>query len=118
MSATAPLPIYYVPADPLSYGTLPERRAVWFPLGCAVEIATDSPHIHEAAESVWRDYPAQTPADPVRLHVDVSPDDAPFDQRPPLPRGHESLISIIDSSRNFVVADLARGYARICLSRN
>ena len=116
MSASAASALH--PWDPLSYRLPHMRHATWFPLGYAVEIASNSAEVLNAASSVWKDYPARSGPPVVHFTVTVSSGSAPLASHTPLPRGQENLISIVDSAANFAVADLDRGFANICLTLN
>ena len=114
----APAPVAPDSWDPLSYRLPVMRHAVWYPLGCRVEITSNSADIFHAADSVWGDYPKLTKPVSGRITATVSSGHEELTANRPLPRGQENLISIVDSAANFAVADLSRGFANICLSLN
>jgi hypothetical protein len=104
--------------DPLLYGIELPRLVRLFPMGSAVEIATNSLEIEMAARAMWSRYPCLLDSEPVKLRVAVCGTDADLPPTPYLPRGQEHLVSIVQGPDNFAVADLARVFAFACISRN
>jgi HPr Serine kinase C-terminal domain len=96
--------------DPvLSNFSLP-LRAVYYPLGFAVEIATNSGEVLAAAEESWGLFQTGFSEPPVRLEVGVMADGSR--ECPPTPscRARGNLLTNIADAGNFSVCDLRRGF--------
>ena len=106
-----------VPDPLLATQRLPLTR-VFYPLGHALELATDSGEIIDAAAALWQRYPKLANAPAVRLDIAVAPENAAVKPVPALPRGREHLISIIHGEQNFAIADLNNGFAFAGLTRD
>ena len=107
-----------VAPDPLLYGVEMPRIATFFPMGHAVEIATNSSAIETAAGKLWSRYPKLEAGAPVRLRVAVAAHEARLPPQPEMPRGQEHLVSIVHGTENFAVADLAQGFSFACLTQD
>jgi hypothetical protein len=97
--------------DPvLSEFELP-RRALYYPLGFALELQTNSEDVIRAAEQSWGLFAAEFEGTPVRISLGVS--ESSESPLPPPPgfrsRGH--LMSIVSDAENFVICDFSRGFA-------
>jgi hypothetical protein len=86
-------------------------RVVFYPLGFAVEITTNSGEVLAAAEESWGRFRKGFSEPPVRLEVGVLTDGSR--ECPPAPdcraRGH--LLTNIANAGNFSVCDLRQGFA-------
>jgi hypothetical protein len=86
-------------------------RAVYYPLGFAVEIATNSGEVLAAAEESWGRFQKAFSEPPVRLEIGVTAEDSQ-ECLPPPPscwaRGH--LLTNIADAKNFSVCDLRGGF--------
>lgn len=103
-------------ADPLAFRFRLPLSITLHPMGFPLEITTNSEDILMAATDLWAAYPQLSAVEPVRLAVAVN--DAPEDALSnPTLRGHEHLVCIVQSARNFAVADLARGSAYVLLTQ-
>jgi hypothetical protein len=97
-------------ADPLASAFPLPLGATYYPMGVAVEIATNSEHVLAAADAVWEHFPpAAAASGVVRFRVAVA-GRSTARVRPSPPRGREHLVSIVHSPENFAVADLERGF--------
>jgi len=79
-------------------------------MGFAVEIASNSEHVIQAASESWESYPQAFDDPPVRVHLGVAPGD------PVLPaqskfRSREHLMSMFANPDNFAICDLNAGFA-------
>ncbi|MES1261700.1 MAG: hypothetical protein ABUS49_08190 [Acidobacteriota bacterium] len=104
--------------DPLLYSHPLPLVQTFYPFGRAVELATDSTEIAEAAATIWSRYPKLSDRPAVRLRIAVSPHDAAAPVVASMPRGQEHLVSLVHGPENFAVADLARCFAFACLTRD
>jgi hypothetical protein len=104
--------------DPMLYGQEFPRRVTVYPLGQAVEIATNSLSVENAALSLWSQYPLIFDSSTISLRIAVSERDAESPYTSPTPRGQGHLVSIITSSDNFAVADLSDGFGFAWLTRD
>jgi HPr Serine kinase C-terminal domain len=86
-------------------------RGVYYPLGFAVEIFTNSAEVLIAAEESWGRFRKAFPYPPVRLDMGVIADDSK--DCPPAPgcRARGNLLTTIADAKNYVVSDLNRGFA-------
>ena len=96
--------------DPLRYGfPLPLIR-VFYPMGYAVEIVTNSPETVRAAEDVWGACTRFHQTSPIRVRLAVDGSAAIDRSTYPVFRGQAHLVSITAGADNFAVADLCRGF--------
>ena len=105
-------------ADPLLYGRELNHVVTMFPLGQAVEIASNSSAIGNAALSQWSRYPQLFDSPAICLRVDVSDQDAAAPLPSPVPRGQGHLVSIIRGPDNFGIADLREGFGFASFTRD
>jgi hypothetical protein len=96
--------------DPLRAAFELPLRAMHYPMGAPLEVASNSADVLAAAETVWGRFPQALEGEPARLHLAVARQVTTTFQ-PSAPRGREHMVSIVHSPENFAVADLARGYA-------
>lgn len=86
-------------------------EAVYYPRGFAVEIATNSSRVLQAAEESWGLSQQSFSEVPIQVSIAVAeggPDACPA---PPVCRGRRNLVSMVSDPENFSVCDLARGFA-------
>ena len=101
--------------DPLAYDFPLPLKALYYPMGFAVEIVTNSPEVLAAADRIWGFYPSVTRANHVTFQVAVQTRGTLAAPRPSLPVGQNHLMSIVHGPDNFAVCDLAGsfGFARL-----
>ena len=101
------------PADQVLSDVAMPYRAVFYPLGFPVEIATNSPDVLEAAALSWGKFTHQFDVDPVviRLGVTADPEDDSLLPPAPLCRLQGHLMSHVANQYNFVSCDLNAGFA-------
>jgi len=103
--------------DPLLCKTPLPLRQVFFPLGFAVEIETNSPQVLDAATESWRGLRQRHAGRTLKLRIGVV--EAGPVSCPPAPvaraRGH--LMSLVADSHNQAVCDLKEGFAFAWLNR-
>jgi hypothetical protein len=106
------------PADPvLSYFRLPLRGA-YYPLGFALEIATNSSEVLAAAEESWGGFHQKFSELPLRLEIGVMADGSRDCPPPPGCRSRGNLLTIVADAGNFCVCDLSRGFAFAWLTQS
>ena len=102
--------------DPIGCDFSLPLRAVFHPLGFAVEIATNSSAVLEAAEENWRSFDPVFTAAPVELRIAVLDVQAIECPPPPTCRGQRNLVMFVASPHDFAVCDLTTGFASCWLS--
>jgi HPr Serine kinase C-terminal domain len=86
-------------------------EAIYYPLGFAVEIATNSAAVLRAAEESWSRCRQAFSEPPVRLEIGVTEDDS--QTCPPAPdyRGRGNLLITVADAKNYIVSDLRTGFS-------
>jgi len=87
------------------------KRAMFFPLGFPVEIATNSEAVLAAARRAWGDFQGEHDVTPLSLCLTVTGHDGPRPPARPKFRTFGHLMSIVVDSRNHVICDFSRGCA-------
>jgi hypothetical protein len=105
-----------VPPDPIGCHFSLPLKAAFHPLGFTVEIATNSPEVLLAAEENWKSFDKEFSAEPVQLHIAVTPGKATECPPPPIYRGQRNLVMFVASPDDFAVCDLTTGFASCWLS--
>ena len=102
--------------DPIGCDFNLPLKAAFHPLGFAVEIATNSVAVLEAAKENWKSFDPVFNATPVELRIAVL--DGPASECPPPPtcRGQRNLVMFVASPHDFAVCDLTTGFASCWLS--
>lgn len=103
--------------DPLQCKVPLEFQATFYPLGFAVEIATNSQDVLDAAAESWGSTPLRYIRPPLRLHVVAL--DRGLAACPPAPvvRAQRHLLSIVADSHNHAICDLREGFACVYVNR-
>ncbi|MCC6857966.1 MAG: hypothetical protein IT158_05380 [Bryobacterales bacterium] len=102
--------------DPLGQRLELPEAATFFPLGCPVEIQSNSARVIDAVREGWGLFPRLFDRPPVRLRVTVSPELSTGAHGAPVFQAREHLFSIVLNAANFAVCDLRRGFAFACLA--
>ena len=102
--------------DPLLCDFPLPLKSEYFPMGHALEIATNSAEVLKAAARIWSRFPRLSQQPAVRLTIAIDPQGASCSTNPPIPRGREHLFSIVHDSGNWAFADLAAGFGFACLA--
>src|SRR3981081_1555809 len=102
--------------DPIGCDFNLPLKAAFHPLGFAVEIATNSVAVLEAAKENWKSFDPVFNATSVELRIAVL--DGPARDSPPPPRfrGQCNLGMFVASPHDFAVCDLTTGFASCWLS--
>jgi len=93
-------------------------RAIFHPMGYAVEISSNSIEVLVAASKLWSRYPVLSDAEPIRIRVLSIPTQASSWRQPLAPRIEGRLFSIVHGVQDFAVADLSGGLAFVSLSQD
>ncbi len=106
-----------LPPDPLLYNVPLPLECTYFPLGFPVNIVTNSETVHLASQEIWGNFSQRFAEAPVKIRFIVGEESS--NELPPatMPRGQGNLLSIVHSTDNFAVADLARGFAFACITK-
>jgi len=102
--------------DPIGCDFSLPLKAVFHPLGFAVEVATNSADVLEAAQQNWRSFDPVFNARPVELRIAVLDGHASECPPPPTCRGQRNLVMFVASPHDFAVCDLTTGFASCWLS--
>jgi hypothetical protein len=99
--------------DPVRSMTELPLRALYFPLGFALEIHTNSPAVLAAAEQSWGWFQPKFSYPPLTLRLGVTENAPDSSDVPPAPvcRSQGNLLSNIADAHNFVIADLNAGFS-------
>lgn len=106
-------------SDPLLCAVEMPFRGLYYPMGFAVEVETNSPEVIEAAEESWGEF--ETPLFPtpaLDLRIGVTDDVAGGCPPETVCRAHRSLLSIIADACNFSICDMGRGFAYAWLTKS
>ena len=87
------------------------KRAMFFPLGFPVEIATNSDAVIAVARRAWGHFQAEHEETPLSLCLTVTEHDGERPPAQPKFRSHLHLMSIVVDARNHVILDFSRGCA-------
>lgn len=102
--------------DPLLCNASMPLREIFYPLGFAVEIATNSKEVLVAARESWEALQQTYPDPPLRLRIGVT-QEGPAECPPaPVVRAQRHLLSVVANGRNHAVCDLAEGFAFMWVS--
>jgi hypothetical protein len=95
--------------DPFLRETPLEHRCIYYPLGFALHLKTNSAEALKAAEATWGGRPQAFDKPPLELRVIVESGGG----HPPNPvyRGQAHLMSIVSDQENFAVCDYTRKFA-------
>ena len=97
--------------DPLRQGVRLPLEAVFYPLGFALELATNSPDVMAAAEENWSGFAPAFEHPPIRLRIAVDEDNPGPCPESLIFRAQRHLLTMISDPANFAVCDLAGGFA-------
>jgi hypothetical protein len=86
-------------------------RAVFHPLGFAVEISTNSAEVLAAAEESWGHFQKIFPEPAVRIEIGVTANDGKECPSPPGCRARKHLLTMVADAENYSVCDLNQGFA-------
>jgi len=105
-------------ADPVLRDFRLPLRGTYYPLGFALEIATNSGEVLVAAEESWGGFQKKFSELPLRLEIGVMADGSRDCPPPPVCRSRGNLLTIIADAGNFSVCDLSRGFAFAWLTQS
>jgi hypothetical protein len=100
-------------SDPVRSMTELPLRALYFPLGFALEIHTNSPAVLAAAKQSWGLFQPKFSYPPLTLRLGVTENAPDSSDVPPAPvcRSQGNLLSNIADAHNFVISDLNAGFS-------
>ena len=100
-------------SDPVRSMTELPLRALYFPLGFALEIHTNSPAVLAAAKQSWGLFQPKFSYPPLTLRLGVTENTPDSSDVPPAPvcRSQGNLLSNIANAHNFVISDLNAGFS-------
>jgi hypothetical protein len=90
---------------------------VFYPLGFAVEIGTNSHAVIAAANESWGGLSDRYGAAPLRLDVIVTDDDSSSCPPAPTVRARDHLISMVADAQNHIICDMASGFGFACIGQ-
>ncbi len=102
--------------DPIGCDFNLPLKAVFYPLGFAVEISTNCPEVLAAAEQNWKSFDKAYSAPPVQVRIAVIEGQGAHCPPPPNCRGQRNLVLFVASPYDFAVCDLTTGFASCWLS--
>jgi hypothetical protein len=97
--------------DPMLYDAPLSTRRMFYPLGFSLEVVSNSPDIHRAAQASWGDFRRRFTAPPLRMEIGVHGSGNSRTIMPPVFRGRGQLASIVSDPHNLAVCDMSRGFA-------
>jgi hypothetical protein len=103
------------PDDQLMLRAPLPHRAEFYPLGFAVQIASNSSAVLDLAADTWSGWTRAFDRPPLDIRVIVHLD-GPVPDREPVYRAQKNLFTIIADSANFGICDLETGYCFCCVT--
>lgn len=103
------------PDDQLMQRTPLGYRAEFYPLGFAVQLATNSPSVLRAAEASWGSWTRRFDFTPLEMRVVVHRE-GPVPPTSPVYRAQRHLFTITADNANFGVCDLKSGFCFSCVT--
>jgi len=97
--------------DPLLCDFDMPLHAVFYPLGFAVDIATNSPEILAAFEESWGHFRKVFPGRNLQMRIGVMESESRACPPEPVCREQRNLLARVADARNFSVSDLQEGFA-------
>ena len=117
-------PVVYAPdlsepppdSDPLRCKMPMPYRAIFYPLGFAVEVITNEEAVLAIADQSWGDLRQLHPNPPLQVRIVVSEGGSAKCPPTPVPRAQRNLFSVVADAHNHSVSDLTNGFSLIWLS--
>ena len=97
--------------DPLLCKIELPLRAVFYPLGFAIEISTNSQAVLDAAGESWKNLSQRHSSPMLRIGIAITPGESGDCPPSPVVRAHRQLLTIVANPENQAVCDLGTGYA-------
>jgi len=97
--------------DPLLCKIELPLRAVFYPLGFAIEISTNSQAVLDAARESWKNLSQRHSSPMLRIGIAITPGESGDCPPSPVVRAHRQLLTIVANPENQAVCDLGTGYA-------
>ena len=103
--------------DPLLHDFELPMRAIYYPLGFSVEIATNCNEVLLAAQESWGHFHKTFSGRILRICIGVLDDGSAICAVPPVVRARRGLIARVADANNFSMSDVERGFAFAWLTR-
>ena len=104
--------------DPLLCKMELPLRAVFYPLGFAVEISTNSQAVLDAARESWKNLSQRHSSPMLRMGIAITPGESGDCPPSPVVRAHRQLLTIVANPENQAVCDLGDSYAYAWLTHD
>jgi len=105
------------PSDPMLSRAELKFHAMFYPLGFAVEIATNDRAVLAAANESWGGMNERYVKAPLLLEVIVTGDEADVCPPAPVARARGHLFSMVADAENQIICDLTAGVGFICIGQ-
>ena len=102
--------------DPLLCKMELPLREVFYPLGFAVEISTNSQAVLDAARESWKNLSQRHSSPMLRIGFAITGGETGDCPPSPVVRAHRQLLTIVTNPENQAVCDLGAGYAYVWLT--
>lgn len=103
--------------DPYLYHAPMPLRAVYFPLGFPVELATNSEDVLAAAEESWGEFKQTFATPPLQLRIGVLEGNSTESAPPSTFRAQRHLLVNVADNENFCISDLVQGFSFAWLTK-
>jgi len=103
------------PDDQLMQRAQLPHRAEFYPLGFAVQVASNSPEVVDVAADTWAGWTRAFARPPLEIRVIVHLD-GPVPDHEPVYRAQKNLFTIVADSANFAISDVETGYGFCCIT--
>jgi hypothetical protein len=97
--------------DPIGCDFELPLKAIFYPLGFPVKIATNSTDVLAAAGENWKSFQREFDVPPVQLRIAVRTGSINPCLPPPICRGQRNLVMFVAGPHDFAVCDLTSGFA-------
>jgi hypothetical protein len=104
-------------SEPLLAGMAMPLRAIFYPLGFAVEVVTNDQAILDAAGESWSNLPQRHACPTLRLRIGVVDGGGQGCPRAPVVRTQQHIVSMVADADHQAICDLEGGFAVAWLSR-
>ncbi len=106
-----PVGVVGIENDPLLSKMELPLRAVFYPLGFAVEISTNSQGVLDAARESWKGLSQRHSSPMLRVGIAITPGESGDCPPSPVIRAHRQLLTIVANPENQAVCNLGESYA-------
>ena len=103
-------------SDPLRCKMPMPYRAIFYPLGFAVEVITNEEAVLAIADQSWGDLRQLQPNPPLQVRIVVSEGGSAECPPTPVLRAQRNLFSVVADAHNHAICDLTNGFSLVWLS--